>query len=168
MLCVNRPWAADTLWPYYYYSQYPASLSHHQSPRHNTPHHTDTTQQPCEDVPITSIILHGAQFKKQNTYTTASHYTSTWRLRTIIILNVLGLGLSYRMLSGDPILSILLGGRHPFFHRVDTVVPVMVGGCFPFCLRAAVPFVGTFCSHVSPRHRPFLLHRRYPCSTSGP
>ena len=70
----------------------------------------------------------------------------------IIILYVLGLGLSYRMLSGDPILSILLGGLHPFFHRVDTVVPVMVSGCFPFCLCAAAIFVGSFLSHLL--HRP--------------
>ena len=87
----------DTLWPYYYYSWYPASLSDHQYRWHNTPHHFDTTQQPCEDVSITSIISNGAQFNKQNTYITALHYTSTWRLRTIIILNVVGLGLSYRM-----------------------------------------------------------------------
>jgi hypothetical protein len=55
-------------------------------------------------------------------------------------------------LSDDPVLSILLGGLHPFFHRVDNVVPVLVSGCFPFCLRAAATFVGSFCSH--------LLYRR--------
>ena len=58
-------------------------------------------------------------------------------------------------LSDDPVLSILLGGLHPFFHRVDTVVPVLVSGCFPFCSRAAPTFVGSFCSHLL--YRPDLV-----------
>jgi hypothetical protein len=68
-----------------------------------------------------------------------------------------------------PVLSIFfLVGLHPFSHEDDTVVPVLVSGCFPLCLRAAATFVGSFCSHVSLRHRLFLPHRRYPCSTPGP
>jgi hypothetical protein len=53
----KRPADSDTFWPYYC-SWYPATLLDHQSRWHNTPHHFDTTQQPCEDVSITSIISH--------------------------------------------------------------------------------------------------------------
>jgi len=68
----------------------------------------------------------------------------------IIVINVVGLGLYVlshvtSSLSGDPVQPIFfLGSLYPLFHGVDTVVLVLVSGCFPFCLRLGANFVGSF------------------------
>ena len=49
------------------------------------------------------------------------------------------------LICSDYILSIFfLGGRHPYFHGADIAVPVVVGGCFQFCIRVEATFVGSF------------------------
>jgi hypothetical protein len=145
---------------------YPASLSDHQSNWHNTPHHFDTTAMwKCihyvhhiarSSVQETEYLYHSFTLHKYMART-INHHPERCRFRAV-------LSYATHSLSDDPVLSILLGGLHPFFHRVDTVVPVLVSGCLPFCLRAAATSVGSF----SPRHWLFLPHRRYTCSTSGP
>ena len=69
----------------------------------------------------------------------------------IIIMNVIGLGLwvlSYVIysLSYVPLLTIL-DGLCPLFHGVETVVLVLVSGCFPLYLRVEVNLFSSFWSH---------------------
>ena len=132
---------------------YPASLSDHQSRWYNTPNHFDTTAMWRCIHYVRHIARSSVQETEYHSFTihsymapTNNHHLDRCRFWAFV-------SYATHSLSDDPVLSIFfLGVLNPFFHRTDTVVPVLVSGCFPFCLRAAATFVGSFCSH--------LLYRR--------
>jgi hypothetical protein len=68
---------------------------------------------------------------------------------TTTTVTLVGLGLQVlssvtHSLSDYPIFSIFfLGGVYPFFHAVDTAVPVLASSCLPFRVRVEAGIVGS-------------------------
>jgi hypothetical protein len=63
-------------------------------------------------------------------------------------MSVVGVGLNVlssatHLLSDGPVV-FFLGGLYLFFHEVDTLVLVLVSGCFPVLLCVEANFVGIF------------------------